>query len=608
MYVMVKKPVKKKDCSETLSASSSFEILPTESEGTDTGSSIEDTGSPTESDREIMKAARRFKLDYFPGVEPDLEDERDVPYEADEESGDEGVRPWHGQPTPEQVYYLSESPSVASAQGEPGPDGNASGPGDFGQVASPHGHAFAQEDEEEEEDDESSDDDEPTHKDGDSKDDDDSSDDWAGPGLGGNAAIPEEDAQHDVPAADQAGSNRDGKSAGPNAGQPKHLKAADLIFARCFPNLGPSRGPGFRDDSGFPASEDSNADHESSDLDTDSQDSNDTQEDIRTDDETDPESFFEEMLADLIQKMMFVSGETAEPSAETTTLIEEITRQQVIEILSRSTQLATRRGVRSISTDDLIFLIRHDKAKVSRLRTFLSWKDVRKNVKDSDDKGGGDAADFAAADDTIAGGVAGPQDMAAKPKNKRAKVGLAWDVNSFYSIQVPEREDEEDEEEEEQNYATLQRLAAADERTKYMTREEYVFWSECRQASFTYRKSKRFREWAGFGIVTESKPNDDIVDILGFLTFEIVQTLTEEALKVKEREDHEKNRGGGDSENSKKRKRETGLFDPPEEGRTPIEPRHVREAYRKLQATPQKQIAMLLHNGRVPARLPLRLI
>ncbi|KAJ6166270.1 hypothetical protein N7485_009514 [Penicillium canescens] len=315
-----------------------------------------------------------------------------------------------------------------------------------------------------------------------------------------------------------------------------------------------------------------------------------------------------EMLTDFVQ-MMFVSGETAEPSTETTTLIEDITRQQVLEILSRSTALATRRGVRSISTDDLIFLIRHDKAKVSRLRTFLSWKDVRKNVKDSDDKGGGDAADFAAADDA-AGVVAGPQDVASKPKNKKARVGLAWDVNSFYSVQIPEREDEEDEEEEEQNYATLQRLAAADERTRHMTKEEYVFWSECRQASFTYRKSKRFREWAGFGVVTESKPNDDIVDILGFLTFEIVQTLTEQALRVKEREDNEKNRrGGADAgENLKKRKRETGLFDPPEEGRTPIEPRHVREAYRKLQATPRSQTAMLLHNGRLPARMPLVLI
>lgn len=39
-------------------------------------------------------------------------------------------------------------------------------------------------------------------------------------------------------------------------------------------------------------------------------------------------------MANNAAKMMFVSGETAEPSPETTTLIEEITRQQVIEIVS----------------------------------------------------------------------------------------------------------------------------------------------------------------------------------------------------------------------------------------------------------------------------------
>ena len=43
---------------------------------------------------------------------------------------------------------------------------------------------------------------------------------------------------------------------------------------------------------------------------------------------------------------------------------------------------------------------------------------------------------------------------------------------------VPEREDEEDKDEEEMNYATLQRLKKADERTKAMTKEEYVTWSE----------------------------------------------------------------------------------------------------------------------------------
>lgn len=132
-------------------------------------------------------------------------------------------------------------------------------------------------------------------------------------------------------------------------------------------------------------------------------------------------------------------------------------------------------------------------------------------------------------------------------KAKKTKIGLPWEVGSLYGgVEVPEKEgdDEGDEEEEEMNYATLQRLKKADERTKAMSKEEYVTWSEYRQASFTFRKAKRFKEWAGFGTITESKPNDDIVDILGFLTFEIVQTLTEEALKIKEQEDLYREKSG----------------------------------------------------------------
>ena len=231
--------------------------------------------------------------------------------------------------------------------------------------------------------------------------------------------------------------------------------------------------------------------------------------------------------------------------------------------------------------------------------TFLSWKDVRKTAKDSDEKGG-DAADLGAGDDALGGGEAGG--AAAGPvvgdtvkKNKRTRITLPWDVSSFYSEQVPECEDDDEEEEEEMNAANMKRLKSADERTKNMTKEEYVHYSECRQASFTFRKAKRFRDWAGFGIVTDSKPNDDIVDILGFLTFEIVQTLTEEALKVKAEEDLSKSRtGGGDnntpannSNNSTKRKREmTGLFHPPDAGRAPVGPKHIQEAYRRLQQRP----------------------
>ena len=38
-----------------------------------------------------------------------------------------------------------------------------------------------------------------------------------------------------------------------------------------------------------------------------------------------------------------------------------------------------------MNAEDLMFLIRHDKPKVNRVRAFLSWKDVRKNVKGKED-------------------------------------------------------------------------------------------------------------------------------------------------------------------------------------------------------------------------------
>ncbi|KAF2495363.1 TFIID-18kDa-domain-containing protein [Lophium mytilinum] len=310
---------------------------------------------------------------------------------------------------------------------------------------------------------------------------------------------------------------------------------------------------------------------------------------------TDTFSWLEGFRSNTIRQMMFVSGETGEPSAETTTLIESIVQQQVQEMLRECTNLATRRGSRSISTDDLMMLIRHDRAKISRLRHFLQWKDVRRSVKDnSDDKGGDAGADIGAGDADIAGvaGGSGPAVETGK-KAKRAKVDLVWEPQSFYNEFVPARDDDNDEEEDEQNFATLQRLKNADERTKNMTREEYVHWSDCRQASFTFRKGKRFKEWAGFGIITESKPNDDIIDILGFLTFEIVQTLTEEALKVKDAEDLYKKETGGEPQNRMKRKRESGLFDPPEEAREPVQPSHVQEAYRRLQRGNNKGRAML---------------
>lgn len=47
-----------------------------------------------------------------------------------------------------------------------------------------------------------------------------------------------------------------------------------------------------------------------------------------------------------------------------------------------------------------------------------------------------------------------------------------------------------------------------------MTKEQYMDYSECRQASFTYKKAKKFRDWV------EAPMNDEIAEVLGYLSWE----------------------------------------------------------------------------------------
>ncbi|CAG8597069.1 11565_t:CDS:2, partial [Ambispora leptoticha] len=284
-----------------------------------------------------------------------------------------------------------------------------------------------------------------------------------------------------------------------------------------------------------------------------------------------------------IQQMMFVFGEVSEPNPETVMLVEDIVRSQVIEIIIQAAAQAAKRGSRYMSAEDLIFLIRHDRAKVNRLRTYLSWKDVRKNTKES---GGQDAAEEILEEPNA--------DKLAKAR--KMKVKLSWELVNSFSEFLNANSDEEDDEELEAYNDSIQRLKDADEITRAMTREEYVHYSECRQASFTYRKAKRFREWANMSAYIDMRPNDDIIDILGFLTFEMVSVLTENALRVKQDLDTKE-------ENKlypKSLKRSRVVADPDDEDRpdsflfaqppspqTPLQPAHIHEGFRRLQRSPQ---------------------
>ncbi|KAK7430483.1 Transcription initiation protein spt3 [Neonectria magnoliae] len=306
-----------------------------------------------------------------------------------------------------------------------------------------------------------------------------------------------------------------------------------------------------------------------------------------------------------IQQMMYVAGETLEASVETMSLVEDIIRDQVVLMLTVANNLAARRGSRSFSNNDLIFQFRHDVARVGRLRNFLAWKSIRKTTKDSED----DKAELAAVDEPASfDDLAGAPDEEISAKEAKAPVILLpWDISSFFPDEIPDSLFEDDTLDE-SNDAVLEKLRKADHKTRNMTAEEYATWSEYRHASFTWRKVKRFREWAGLGVIADHKPNDDVLDILGFLTCEMVQKLTELALEIQAREmARDKSDGDVPPTATTEAVASGGLFASSTKSRLPIDSKHIRLAFERLQIRPKRSHA-LLNGTRLPQRNELRLI
>ncbi len=131
--------------------------------------------------------------------------------------------------------------------------------------------------------------------------------------------------------------------------------------------------------------------------------------------------------------------------------------------------------------------------------------------------------------------------------------------------------------------ANVERLHQTDLKTVAMTADEYMVWSEYRHASFTRRRAKKFREWSGLGIIAEHRSSDDVLDILGFLTSEMVQHLTTLALAFREQE--QMHQSATALQGNAVRESRPGLFssDRLDPVKLPLEPHHIRRAFEAVQ-------------------------
>ncbi|KAJ6615576.1 hypothetical protein B0H10DRAFT_2255728 [Mycena sp. CBHHK59/15] len=274
---------------------------------------------------------------------------------------------------------------------------------------------------------------------------------------------------------------------------------------------------------------------------------------------------------------MFVFGEVQDPNSEMVNLVEDIVCGQIIElaslgVLARHQLIYIRRSSR---------LIRHDRGK-----------DVRKHAKDSGGDGGG-GMEVETLEDR--------GDDKLTTKAQKITIKLPWEITMIYSEVLKQSghqsDDEEDEDDIEAHEASILHLKEANNVTLQMTCEEYQHYTECRQASFTWRKAKRFREFLNLPTHLDFKAGDDAVNIVGFLAFEM-KSLEESHL-------HEeytspsmgKHKGLGSGSSAEKRQREDDnddaaetvlpintLFLLPPEAHTRLRPEHIQDVFARMPA------------------------
>ncbi|KAM0792473.1 hypothetical protein ACM66B_005147 [Microbotryomycetes sp. NB124-2] len=276
-----------------------------------------------------------------------------------------------------------------------------------------------------------------------------------------------------------------------------------------------------------------------------------------------------------IQQMAFVFTGDSEVDDDVAQYMEDIIKAQLCEIVVNARLQAARRGARTLAVEDLIFLIRHSKANVDRLRSYLSWKDVRKKVKDSE------------ADDEL--DVEEPATDRAL-KASKMQVQVPWDLEAIYGEFLPDDEDvdKQDDGDEDEHKQRLKHFANV---TDKMTKEEYQQYSDARQASFVYRKSKKFRDFLNLGSAIDGALVDDVVDILGFLAYEMVRALCEAGLANRRRIDLAKANAAVAILRQKKLDKDVGVVPEDDKGRKRPADGDSSDGMKDSAATTPKEVA-----------------
>lgn len=263
-----------------------------------------------------------------------------------------------------------------------------------------------------------------------------------------------------------------------------------------------------------------------------------------------------------IQSIMYTSGDVKQPEAEAALCIEELVHDTLIRLLRTMALSAVRRGARTLSPEDLLFVLRHNSYALAKLREYLEWREIRKISQSSKEE---------------------ELEEVDQPSviRKRMSSRIPWCLSSLIDQELLNSAfadtDEKILDAIDDVYPDNTRSKHIDSLTKAMSPGEYMEYSESRQSSsFTYKKSKKFREWLAPAASTDYRVSDEVLEMFGLVGFIIVESIVQCALMIKDRE--------GPSDEAALSPYSIALFTKPS-AKTAIKVNHVRTAYLDLVRT-----------------------
>ncbi|EJW02081.1 hypothetical protein EDEG_03466 [Edhazardia aedis USNM 41457] len=230
-----------------------------------------------------------------------------------------------------------------------------------------------------------------------------------------------------------------------------------------------------------------------------------------------------------IKSMMYATGDLKHPNDLASQYIELIIKNQIQNLLKAANNIKTLRKAKTISVEDICFVLRTNKFKVRRVLDSITFKDLRKKVNSEDYVVEVKSTDFQFS--WMFDRKKYPLSVNPFFINRESAYNQELqDIRSFMNDldDTNKNESLNSHFEEESDIIKFERLKRINLITEMMTKEEYLEFSECRQASFIFRKIKKFKQFLTFN----EKMKDYVYDVLGFICYEMVVDIVEEGLKI----------------------------------------------------------------------------